>query len=219
MGSALGTDTDIETNSESEKNEGVRGTEKQCTNQFEDKSDKFSVSFDVGNISPEEVTVRIKEGTLSVSGQHVQNKGKGFSFQGFSEEFAIPPTVDAKTLIATIVDGQRMQIEGNYLSPPLNTTTGHKTLNHIGKDGAKIPKGKKRNLATPDREVSAFQSPDRKRICTAISECPGSKRIIPDTTVIKSLEFNVEVIKEKGSPDHVSSEFETKRDGDVMMSN
>eukprot|EP00061_Rhincodon_typus_P017397 g46078.t1 len=171
-GSALRADHNTsETDAESEKDENLQVTEKEVKNQDGVEPNKFSISLDVGDISPEEVTVKIKEGILSVSGQHVQNKGKGFSFQGFSEEFAIPPTVDSKTLVATIVDGKRMQIEGHYRSVPVDAST-QKTMNDIG-EGAKIQKAKKR--AFPISEGSSFKnnitlsSPESKRFCAGVS--------------------------------------------------
>ncbi|GCC24975.1 hypothetical protein chiPu_0003378 [Chiloscyllium punctatum] len=178
--SALRADHDTnETDEDSEKDENLQATEKEQKDQAGVGPNKFSISLDVGDISPEEVTVKIREGILSVSGQHVQNKGKGFSFQGFSEEFAIPPTVDSKTLVATIVDGKRMQIEGHYRSVPVDAST-QKPVDDLG-EGTKIQKAKKRAFPISGgnsfKDNTTFRAPESKRFCAGVSDSAGNSTL------------------------------------------
>uniref|UniRef100_A0A4W3J5C8 SHSP domain-containing protein n=1 Tax=Callorhinchus milii TaxID=7868 RepID=A0A4W3J5C8_CALMI len=75
-------------------------------------SESFSVTLNVGDVNVEEITVKVKDRKLSVSGQHVEIKANGFSFQCFTSEFILPPDLDATALTATISDDHFLKIEG-----------------------------------------------------------------------------------------------------------
>lgn len=76
----------------------------------------FSVSINLGKISPEKVMVKIEDRKMTLSGEHVEkledeNGIIRFNFHGFCKDFDLPPGVEFDSLTFTILDNQTMKIE------------------------------------------------------------------------------------------------------------
>lgn len=164
-----------------EDNEELQESENENTDRDGAASNTFSISIDVGDVSPEEVTVKVKKGTLSISGQHMENKGKGFSFHGFTEEYAIPPSIDSKTLVATILDGKTMKIEG-YRRAILPDNTCQINSSEGVADAKKTQQSRKRSFPISERssfnschDVTTFPSPGSRKSSTCTRDCAKDK--------------------------------------------
>lgn len=80
----------------------------------------FQVSLDVQQFKPEELSVKVKEGSVVVEGKHEEKRDvHGFISRQFTRRFQLPETVDSNALQASLSSDGVLQ-----LSVPLRMAQG-----------------------------------------------------------------------------------------------
>lgn len=80
----------------------------------------FQVSLDVQQFKPEELSVKVKEGSVVVEGKHEEKRdAHGFISRQFTRRYQLPETVDSKALQASLSSDGVLQ-----LSVPLRMAQG-----------------------------------------------------------------------------------------------
>ena len=75
------------------------------------------MTLDVRHYTPEEISLKIEEDKLIVTGKHHRESEHGFESSEFSRSYTLPPDVDPKSLTSNITKEGTLQIEALKIKP------------------------------------------------------------------------------------------------------
>ncbi|KAI4887267.1 hypothetical protein NFI96_021663, partial [Prochilodus magdalenae] len=84
--------------------------------------DEWKVSVDVNQFTPEELSVKTKDGMVEITGKHEERRDEhGYVSRSFTRKYALPPGVDAEKLTSCLSPKGVLTIEAPLLKPALKT--------------------------------------------------------------------------------------------------
>lgn len=95
--------------------------------------DGWKVSLDVNHFSPEELTVKTKDGVVEISGKHEERKDEhGFVSRSFTRKYMLPPGADVEKVTSSLSPEGLLTVEAplpkaaiqsSEITIPVNTTS------------------------------------------------------------------------------------------------
>ncbi|XP_051541316.1 heat shock protein beta-1-like [Myxocyprinus asiaticus] len=95
--------------------------------------DTWKISLDVNHFSPEELSVKTKDGVVEITGKHEERKDEhGFVSRCFTRKYTLPPGVDSEKITSCLSPEGVLTIEaplpkpaikGSEITIPVNTSS------------------------------------------------------------------------------------------------
>uniref|UniRef100_A0AAR2L866 Heat shock protein beta-1 n=1 Tax=Pygocentrus nattereri TaxID=42514 RepID=A0AAR2L866_PYGNA len=82
--------------------------------------DQWKVSMDVNQFTPEELTVKTKDGMVEITGKHEERRDEhGYVSRSFTRKYTLPPGVDAEKVTSSLSPDGVLNIEAPLPKPAL----------------------------------------------------------------------------------------------------
>ncbi|XP_036454347.1 LOW QUALITY PROTEIN: heat shock protein beta-1-like [Colossoma macropomum] len=82
--------------------------------------DQWKVSMDVNQFTPEELTVKTKDGMVEITGKHEERRDEhGYVSRSFTRKYTLPPGVDAEKVTSSLSPDGVLTIEAPLPKPAL----------------------------------------------------------------------------------------------------